>query len=119
MADRIDISGIEVFAHHGVLQHEKAEGQTFLVDLSLEVDLAPAGASDELSETVDYGTLAQHVHDVVAGERWDLIERLAQRIAETVLSDGLVDRVTVTVHKPQAPIEVPFGDVAVTIVRSR
>jgi dihydroneopterin aldolase len=101
------------------LEHEKASGQTFLIDLGLEVDLAPAGTSDELGQTVDYGAVAQRVHDVAAGERWDLIERLAQRIAETVLEHELVDRVTVTVHKPGAPIEVPFGDVTVTIVRTR
>ena len=119
MGDRIDISGIEVFARHGVFETEQIEGQMFLIDLGLEVDLARAGATDELDRTVDYGSVAQQVHDVVAGERWDLIERVAQRIAETVLEHELVEEVTVTVHKPGAPIEVPFGDVAVTIVRSR
>ena len=108
-----------MFAHHGVLEHEKVEGQTFLIDLRLETDLAAAGASDDLGQTVDYGSVTQRVHDVVASERWDLIERVAQRIAETVLEDDRVHQVTVTVHKPSAPIEVPFGDVTVTIVRAR
>ena len=119
MGDRIDILGIEVFARHGVFETEQIEGQTFFIDLGLDVDLAGAGASDELDQTVDYGSLAQQVYEVVAGERWDLIERVAERIAETALEHELVEQVTVTVHKPGAPIAVPFRDVAVTIVRSR
>lgn len=119
MGDRIDITGIEVHAHHGVLEHEKQHGQTFLIDLGLELDLTSPASTDRLEQTVDYGSLAQRVHDVVSGERWDLIERLAQRIAESVLEHELVDTVTVTVHKPEAPIPVPFRDVAVTLVRSR
>lgn len=119
MGDRIDITGIEVHAHHGVFEDEQQHGQTFLVDLGLELDLSLPANTDHLGQTVDYGSLAQRVHDVVSGERWDLIERLAQRIAETVLEYELVDTVTVTVHKPEAPIPVPFRDVAVTLVRSR
>ncbi len=119
MGDRIDIIGIEVHAHHGVLEQEQREGQTFLIDLRLDLDLSSPANTDRLDETVDYGTLAQRVHDVATSERWDLIERLAQRIAETVLEHRLVDRVTVTVHKPEAPIPVPFENVAVTLVRSR
>jgi dihydroneopterin aldolase len=119
VADSIAITGIEVFAYHGVLPEEKRAGQRFLVDVELELDLSAAGASDNLIETVDYGLLAQRIHDVVASERWDLIERVATRVAETILEDARVRAVVATVHKPEAPIAVGFSDVAVTIRRDR
>lgn len=119
MADRIDVSGIEVFAHHGVFPDEREHGQVFLVDLGLDVDLTAAGASDDLEATVDYGILTQRVHDVVAGERHDLIERVAQRVADVVLDEPRVASVTVTVHKPHAPVPVTVSDVSVTITRRR
>ena len=119
MADSIAITGIEVFAYHGVLPKEKAEGQRFLVDVEVEVDLSSAGDSDALAETVDYGLLAQRIHVVVASERWDLIERVATRVAETVLEDPRVEAVVATVHKPGAPIAVGFSDVSVTVRRDR
>lgn len=119
MADSISITGIQVFGFHGVLASEKENGQPFLVDVELSVDLAPAGASDALAETVDYGQLAQRIHDVVATERWDLIERVATRVAETVLEDARVGAVVATVHKPAAPIPVGFSDVSVTVRRGR
>jgi dihydroneopterin aldolase len=119
VADSINITGIEVFAHHGVLASEKEEGQLFLVDVELSLDLSGAGASDDLGETVDYGSLAQRIHDVVASERWDLIERVAIRVAETVLEDARIDRVVARVHKPSAPISVGFADVSVTVSRDR
>lgn len=119
MTDRIALSGIEVFARHGVLGAEADEGQVFIVDVEVEADLSPAGASDDLEDTVDYGRLAELVHRIVAEERWNLIERVAQRVAEVVLGDGRVLAVSVTVHKPQAPIGVPFGDVSVTVRRTR
>lgn len=119
MADSIAIRGIEVFAYHGVLASEKENGQLFLVDVELSIDLALAGASDSLAETVDYGLLAQRVHDVAASERWDLIERVATRIAETVLEDPRVGAVVATVHKPAAPIAVGVSDVSVTVRRGR
>jgi 7,8-dihydroneopterin aldolase/epimerase/oxygenase len=119
VADSIAITGIEVFAYHGVLPEEKKTGQSFLIDVELSMDLAPAGASDSLAETVDYGLLAQRIHDVVASERWDLIERVAARVAETVLEDTRVGAVVATVHKPAAPITVGFSDVSVTVRRGR
>lgn len=117
--DRIRIAGLEVHAHHGVLDEERRDGQRFVVDLDLAVDLGPAGSTDELSRTVDYGQLAQRVHDAVASGPVDLIETLAQRIADLCLGETSVHRVTVTVHKPQAPVPVPVTDVAVTIERTR
>lgn len=119
MTDRIAVKGLEVFAHHGVLDHEKAEGQLFSVDVELEVDLAFAGATDDLADTVDYGALAEKIHARVAGEQWNLIETVAHRVADLVLEDRRVTGVTVTIHKPQAPISVPFRDVAVTVHRAR
>ena len=108
-----------MFAYHGVLPEEKKAGQRFLVDVELSVDLSSAGASDVLAETVDYGLVAQRIHDVVASERWDLIERVATRVAETVLEDVRVGSVVATVHKPAAPIAVGFSDVSVTVRRDR
>jgi len=119
MADSITITGIEVFAYHGVLPEEKKTGQRFLVDVEVQLDLSTAGASDDLTQTVDYGSLAQRIHDVVASERWDLIERVATRVAETVLEDTRIGGVVATVHKPTAPIAVGFSDVSVTVRRDR
>lgn len=119
MTDQLAITGIEVFGRHGVFEAEQVDGQTFVVDLKLDLDLSRAGNSDDLGDTVDYATLTQRVHDLVASERWDLIERVAQRVADLVLDDDRISAATVTLHKPQAPIPVPFSDVAVTIKRER
>ena len=117
--DRIMITGIEAVGHHGVLPEERRQGQRFLVDLELALDTRPAAWSDDLSRTVDYGSLAQRVHDAVASDPVDLIETLAERVAGLVLDVEPVQWVRVTVHKPEAPIPVAFTDVAVTIERSR
>jgi len=119
VTDRIELKGIEVLARHGVLEHEKREPQIFRIDLTLYLDLSSAGASDDLADTVDYGKLAQVTHDLVQGESRDLIESVANQIATVVLAEPHVDRVTVTVHKPEAPIPLTFEDVAVTVDRSR
>ncbi|HYJ25164.1 MAG TPA: dihydroneopterin aldolase [Acidimicrobiia bacterium] len=119
MTDRIELKGIEVVARHGVLEHEKQEPQVFRIDLTLYLDLSNPGTSDNLADTVDYGKLAQVAHDLVQGESHDLIESVAQQIAAAVLDEPLVDRVRVTVHKPEAPIPLTFSDVAVTVDRSR
>jgi dihydroneopterin aldolase len=116
-SDRIALRGLRVHGRHGVLPEERENGQDFVVDAVLKLDTRAAAASDALGDTVDYGTLAQRLADVVAGEPCDLIETLAQRLAEVCLADERVFEVEVTVHKPQAPIEVPFEDVAVTVVR--
>lgn len=120
MADRIELRGLEVHARHGVYAHEQVDGQLFVVDLVVSVDLAQPGSSDDLADTIDYGSLATVVHDAVASERWDLIERVATRVSEVVLaSDGRIEAVIVTVHKPQAPIPHEFADVAITVERTR
>lgn len=118
-ADAIELLGLEVFAHHGVLDHERELGQRFVIDVRLEVDLAPAGASDDLVDTVDYGTLAGRVAARVTDERHDLIETVAERVAEVCLDDARVRAVEITVHKPTAPLPVPAREVAVTVRRRR
>ena len=117
MTDRITLTGLRVRGHHGVLAHERRDGQDFVIDAVLRLDTRRAGASDDLSDTVDYGLLATRLADVVAGEPCDLIETLAERLAAVCLSHPLVFEVEVTVHKPQAPIALEFTDVAVTVVR--
>lgn len=119
MTDRIDLTGIEVWARHGALPEEKTRNQLFVVDLGIFLDVNKAAASDDLNDTIDYGSLAQVTHDLVAGESHNLIETVAGRIAARVLEDARVERVIVTVHKPEAPIAVEFGDVSVTVDRTR
>lgn len=119
MSDRITINGIEAFGRHGVLPHERAIGQTFVIDATLELDLAAAGASDALTDTIDYGTLSADLAAIVAGVPVDLIEALAHRLVERCLTDGRVRAAEVTVHKPHAPLSVVARDVSVHIRRER
>jgi dihydroneopterin aldolase len=118
-ADRIAVRGITAHAHHGVYDWERERGQTFRVDAVLELDTAPAAAGDDLQRTVNYAALAQELHAVLTGEPVDLLETLAQRLADTCLANPLVDAVEITVHKPEADLGVPFDDVAVSICRRR
>ncbi|MEO7422103.1 MAG: 2-amino-4-hydroxy-6-hydroxymethyldihydropteridine diphosphokinase [Ornithinibacter sp.] len=117
--DRIVLSGVRGRGHHGVFEHERRDGQDFVVDVSIGVDLAPAGASDDLADTVNYGEIGAAVLARIEGEPFDLIERLAEVVASDALVHAGVEEVTVTVHKPQAPVGVPFGDVTVTVTRRR
>jgi len=115
--DRIDLRGLRVRGFHGVLPEERRDGQDFVVDVTLHLDLSGAGESDDLAQTVHYGELAERLAAVVAGDPVDLLETLASRLAAVCLDDARVNRVEVTVHKPQAPISIAFDDVAVTLVR--
>jgi dihydroneopterin aldolase len=117
MTDELALLGLECFGHHGVLEHERRDGQTFVIDLVLGLDTSVAAASDDLADTVDYGGLALAVKDGVEHDPVDLIETLADRIAAICLTDHRVDWCRVTVHKPDAPIEATFHDVALTITR--
>jgi 7,8-dihydroneopterin aldolase/epimerase/oxygenase len=119
VSDTITLTGLRGHGHHGVYDHERATGQEFVIDVVLEVDLAPAAASDEVGDTVHYGELADRLMAIVTGEPVRLIETLADRLVETCLADRRVVAATVTVHKPQAPIPHPFDDVAVTLRRAR
>ena len=118
-ADRLAVRGVEAVGHHGVFDFERRDGQVFVVDLVLGLDTRAAARSDDLQDTVDYGTLVDEVRTAVADDPVDLIETLAQRIADVCLRNALVDTVEVTVHKPHAPIQATFEDVALTINRSR
>ena len=117
--DELTVRGVECFGHHGVFDFEKRDGQTFVIDLTLGVATARAAASDDLHDTVDYGSLVAAVRAAVETDPVDLIETLAQRIADVCLADDRVAWTRVTVHKPDAPIEATFADVALTITRKR
>ena len=119
MADRIELRGLVVRGNHGVYEHERRDGQNFIVDITVWVDLAAAAASDELTDTLDYGAVAQRAADIVGGPARNLIETVAGEIAEDVMTDERVHAVEVVVHKPAAPIPLQFADVAVVARRSR
>jgi 7,8-dihydroneopterin aldolase/epimerase/oxygenase len=137
---RVSLTGLRVRGFHGVFEHERRDGQDFVVDVHLVVDSVGAadsgadsgahiggdggahgsfGGADRLAETVDYGVLAQQLHDVIAGEPVQLIETLADRLAAVCVQDVRVRRAEVTVHKPGAPIPLQFADVTVTVTRER
>ena len=115
--DRIDLRGISAHGHHGVFDDEKKNGQTFVVDVSLGLDLGPAAREHDLTKTVHYGELAQSIHDAIVSDPVDLIETVALRMVDLCLADDSVQWASVTVHKPEAPIAVTFHDVAVTLER--
>ena len=117
--DRISLTGLRVFARHGVLDTERRDGQEFLIDAVLWLDTRPAADGDDLAKTVDYGALADRLAGLAAGPPAQLIETVAQRLADACLAEPAVEEVEITVHKPHAPISHPFGDVAVTIRRAR
>jgi dihydroneopterin aldolase len=118
VSDQIKVTGIKAFGYHGVLPHEAIEGQEFTVDLVVTLDLRAASLSDDLTQTINYADLAQIAHDNIVGERVQLIERLAGRIAEEISSAySQITSVSVTVHKPHAPVTVDFEDISVTITR--
>jgi dihydroneopterin aldolase len=119
MTDQISLTGIEVLAKHGVLDEEQKRAQLFRVDVTAVLDLSEPGATDQLADTLDYGELALEIREVVGSESHALIERVAGRVAEMVLNHERVQQVTVTVHKPHAPVDVVVDDVAVTITRGR
>jgi dihydroneopterin aldolase/2-amino-4-hydroxy-6-hydroxymethyldihydropteridine diphosphokinase len=117
--DRVRLVGVTATGYHGVFEHERREGQTFVADVVAHLDTRRAAATDDLAHTLNYGSLAEQVVTVLAGEPADLIETVAERIAATVLAHPQVQAVDVAVHKPQAPITVPFGDVVVEVRRDR
>ena len=118
-ADRLAVRGVEAVGHHGVFDFERRDGQVFVVDLVLGLDTRAAARSDDLRDTVDYGSLVAAVKQAIESDPVDLIEKLAQRIADLCLADPRVQWTEVTVHKPGAPIEATFSDVTLTILRSR
>lgn len=119
MTDRITLTGLRVRGRHGVFEHERRDGQDFLIDLTVWVDTDKAAGTDDVADTVDYGALAHRAAAIVGGDPCNLIERVAATVAEDVMADERVHAVEVTIHKPAAPIGLPFADVAVTARRSR
>ena len=119
MTDRIELRGLRVRGHHGVFDHERRDGQEFVIDITVWLDLDVAAASDDLADTLDYGVLAQRAADIVAGPPRQLIETVAGEIADGVMADERVHAAEVVVHKPGAPIPLEFADVAVVARRSR
>jgi dihydroneopterin aldolase len=117
--DVLRLLGVRATGHHGVFDHERRDGQEFVVDAVVHLDTAAAADDDDLEQTVHYGVLAEQLVAAVEHDPVDLIETLAERLAAVVLSHPAAARVELTVHKPSAPITVPFGDVSVTIVRER
>ena len=117
--DQITLTGLRASAFHGVFENERRDGQVFVVDVTVSLDFAAAAAGDDLGLTIHYGELAEEIVGAVERDPVDLIETVAERIAQVVLAHRAARLVTVTVHKPSAPITVPFDDVAVTITRSR
>ena len=117
MSDEVTVTGIQGKGRHGVFDFEKHDPQTFVVDLVMRVDVAKAAESDRLSDTADYGLVVADVMEIIQGPSVNLIETLAEKIAAAVLRDRVIESVKVTVHKPEAPIPTPFGDVKVTIER--
>lgn len=119
VTDRIVLRGLRVYGYHGVLEHERADGQEFTVDVMIWLDLDKAGASDALENTVDYGAMAQRAASIVGGRPRDLLESVATEVADELMTDTRLHAAEVTIHKPHAPIPLTFDDVAVTIRRSR
>jgi dihydroneopterin aldolase len=120
MSDKITLTGIKALGKHGVLAEEKTTEQEFIVDVTLGIDLEEAVTKDDLNKTVDYDEVAKLVHKIITGPTYNLIEALAGKIVDEIFAHfELVDKVKVTLHKPKAPISVPFADVSVTIKRER
>lgn len=117
--DQITLTGLRANAFHGVLEEERRTGQVFIIDVTVHLDLRAAGSRDELAQTIHYGELAEEIVAAVESDPVDLIETVAERIARVVLAHDAAQLVQVTVHKPSAPITVPFADVSVTIMRGR
>lgn len=116
--DEITLTGLRASAFHGVLEHERRTGQVFVIDVAVQLDLLPAAAGDDLTKTIHYGELAEEIVAAVESDPVDLIETVAERVAKVVLAHRAARVVRVTVHKPSAPITVPFEDVSVTISRA-
>ena len=119
MADRIELRGLTVRGRHGVFEGERRDGQDFVVDMTVWLDLERAAGTDDLADTLDYGELAQRAAAIVGGPPKKLIESVAGAIADDVMRDVRVHAVEVVVHKPRAPIPLRFSDVAVVARRSR
>lgn len=119
MRDVIHLSGLEVFAHHGVFDHERRDGQLFVLDIDVEIDATLAAQSDDLDHTVNYAALADAIHACVSRDPVNLLETLAARVLRTIFEYDSAQAATVTIHKPQAPMSVEIAGVSLTMSRER
>ncbi|MEY3148990.1 MAG: dihydroneopterin aldolase [Actinomycetota bacterium] len=120
MSDKIRVTGIEGLGYHGLYDSEREIGQPFVVDVVLKLDLEKAGQTDEIQYTVDYNDIAQLIYNEIVGPPMKLLETMAEKICHKILAAyPPIEEIEVTVHKPRAPISVPFGDVSITIKRER
>jgi 7,8-dihydroneopterin aldolase/epimerase/oxygenase len=120
MSDAVFITGLALHAYHGVMQHEAKVGQTFTLDLTLDIELAEASRSDKLAHTVGYDQVVSVASQAFCGRRYRLVEAAAGAVAAAVLNRfRQVQSVRVTIHKPHAPIAATFADVGVTVTRVR
>ena len=117
--DEITLTGLRATAFHGVFDHERRDGQVFVIDATVYLDFAAAARADDLDRTIHYGVLAEEIVAAVESNPVDLIETVAERIAAVVLAHEAAVSTKITLHKPEAPITVPFTDVSVTITRQR
>ncbi|MBO0756325.1 MAG: dihydroneopterin aldolase [Bradyrhizobiaceae bacterium] len=120
MSDSIFVSGLLVHAHHGVMEHEEKVGQRFIIDLEMSLDLSDAARSDKLADTVSYSAIVETATAAFTSRNYRLVEAAAASIADAILSKfARVTSIHITVHKPHAPVAAIFGDVGVTLKRSR
>ena len=120
MIDQITITGIHGYGHHGLFENERSNGQDFYVDLILNLDLSQAAQSDAIEDTVNYAEITELTHQEITTDPVNLIEKLAYRIAERILSSHpKVKAITVTVHKPQAPVGLKVQDISVVVNKTR
>jgi dihydroneopterin aldolase len=120
MSDRIFITGLALHAYHGVIPHEARVGQTFTIDLVLDIDLADAARSDKVVDTVSYDKVVECASAAFTAQKYKLIEAAAGSVADAVLAAfPRVRKIAVTIHKPHAPIAATFSDVGITLTRRR
>jgi dihydroneopterin aldolase len=120
MSDRIFITGLALHAYHGIVPYEGKVGQTFTIDIELDIDLADAARSDKVVDTVSYDKVVDCARAAFAAQKYKLIEAAAGSVADAVLAAfPRVRKISVTIHKPHAPIAATFSDVGVTLERTR
>jgi dihydroneopterin aldolase len=118
MSDYLEIHGISGFGYHGLFEQERANGQRFKVDLKIELKNKKVGKSDAIADAVDYAEIIKEVYAIIVGEPVNLIERVAELIAERLLNQFKIKSVEVLVHKSNAPVGYPIDDIAIRVKRS-
>lgn len=117
--DKIRLTNVQVYGYHGVFPHEKEAGQLFRVDVELSLDLSPAGKSDDLAATVDYVAVYRTILEVFSEKKANLVEHVAERLAEKLLCFSSVKSAKIVIHKPHVPVEKFSGQFSIEIVRNK